>query len=131
MAIFIAGAMLLGSAYQASEARKSARAARAVAEREAAILEQQTRAQIEAQQETANLARERLSTEKAKYEEQKAAMEKESTRIAQELEAERRKMGEQESSKMRARIRGGKRSLLSEERLNPEVGLLGTGVSYG
>ncbi len=52
-------------------------------------------------------------------------------RMAQELEAERRKMGSEESSRMKARIRGGKRALLSEERLAPEVGMLGTGVSYG
>ena len=131
MAIYIAGAMLLGSAYQANEARKSAREARAVAEREAAILERQTQAQIEAQQQNASIARERLSAEKEKYAAEKSAMEKEAARVAQELEAERRKMGEQESSKMRARIRGGKRSLLSDERLATETGMLGTGVSYG
>jgi len=32
---------------------------------------------------------------------------------------------------MRARIRGGRRALLSEQRLTPELGMLGVGTSYG
>ena len=133
MAFWIAAATLAGSAYQADRARKSAKEARLAAEREAAVTERQTQQQIELQQQQAGIAKERLAAETAKYAEQKGAMEAEATRIAKELEDERRRMGQEESSKMRARIRGGQRALLSEQRLNPEMGLLGAGteMSYG
>ena len=131
MSLYIAGAMLLGSAYQASEARKSAKDARRVAEREAATLERSTAAQIEQQQQQTAVATERLKMETSRYAEQKSTMEKEAERIASELDAQRRQMGAEDSSKMKARIRGGKRALLSEERLNPELGMLGAGISYG
>lgn len=128
MPFWISAAVLAGSIYQTTEARKSAKEARAAAERETAITERQTQQQIEIQQQQAGIAKERLAAETAKYAEQKGAMEAEATRIAKELEDERRRMGQEESSKMRARIRGGKRALLSEQRLNPELGMLGTGM---
>jgi hypothetical protein len=128
MPFWISAAVLAGSIYQTTEARKSAKEARAAAERETAITERQTQQQIEIQQQQAGIAKERLAAETAKYAEQKGAMEAEATRIAKELEDERRRMGQEESSKMRARIRGGRRALLSEQRLNPELGMLGTGM---
>ena len=130
MALYLAGAMLLGSAYQAKTARDMAKDARRAAERESAILERQTQQQIEIQQEQSKIAKDRLATETARYAEQKSTMEKESQRIASELDAERRRLGQEESSKMKARIRGGKRALLSDERLTPELGMLGAGTGY-
>jgi secreted protein with Ig-like and vWFA domain len=128
MPFWIASAVLAGSAYQADRARKTAKEARIVAEREAAVTQSQTQQQIEIQQQQAGIAKERLSAETAKYAEQKGAMEAEANRIAKELEDERRRMGQEESSKMRARIRGGQRALLSEQRLTPEIGMLGAGM---
>jgi hypothetical protein len=128
MAFWVASAILAGSAYQADQARRSAKEARAMAEREAAVTERQTQQQIELQQQQAGIAKERLAAETAKYAEQKGAMEAEANRIAKELEDERRRMGQEESSKIRARIRGGQRALLSEQRLNPELGVLGSGM---
>ena len=131
MTFWIAAAILAGSTYQANEARKSARKAREVATQEAAAAQTAADAQLLEQQKQTSIAKERLSAETARYAEQKSAMEKEAVRIAGQLEEERRMMGQEESSKMRARIRGGRRALLSEERLNPEMGVLGSGVSYG
>jgi hypothetical protein len=128
MPFWVASAVLLGSGYQADRARKSAKEARIAAERESAITQQQTEQQIAIQQQQAGIAKERLSAETAKYAEQKGAMEAEANRIAKELEDERRRMGQEESSKMRARIRGGQRALLSEQRLTPEIGMLGAGM---
>jgi hypothetical protein len=130
MGLWIAAATLLGSAYQADTARRSAKDARLVAEREAAAAERATQAQIEQQQQQTAIASERLKMETARYSEQKSTMEKEAQRIASELDAERRRTGAEESGKMKARVRGGKRALLSDERLAPELGLLGSGMGY-
>lgn len=128
MAFWISAAMLAGSVYQADRARKTAKEARLVAEREAAVTERQTQAQIELQQQQAGIAKERLAAETAKYAEQKGAMEAEAARIAKEMEDERRRLGQEESAKMKARARGGQRALLSEQRLTPELGMLGAGM---
>lgn len=128
MTFWTAAAFLAGSVYQADTARRSANDARRAAERESAITQRQTEQQIALQREQANTAKERLSAETAKYAEQKSAMEAEASRIAKQLEDERRQMGQEESSKMRARIRGGRRALLSDERLAPELGMLGAGT---
>lgn len=128
MPFWISAAMLVGSVYQADQARKSAKEARLAAERETGIAQRQADEQIKLQQEQTNIAKERLSAETARYAEQKGAMEAEASRIAKQLEDERRRMGEEESSKMRARIRGGRRALLSDERLAPELGMLGAGT---
>jgi hypothetical protein len=82
--------------------------------------------QIAAQKEQAAVARERLSAETAKYAQEKASLEAEAKRTADTLEAERRKLGEEESSRLRARVRSGRRALLSDVRINPEMGVLGT-----
>jgi hypothetical protein len=128
MPFWISAAMLVGSVYQADQARKSAKEARLAAERETGIAQRQADEQIKLQQEQTNVAKERLAAETARYAEQKGAMEAEASRIAKQLEDERRRMGEEESSKMRARIRGGRRALLSDERLAPELGMLGAGT---
>jgi hypothetical protein len=122
---WIAAATLAGSVYQASEASKAAAKARNQAAAEARTATAQMQQQIAAQQEQAKVARERLSAETAKYSEQKASLEAEAKATAATLEAERRKLGEEESSKLRARVRSGRRALLSDVRINPEMGVLG------
>jgi hypothetical protein len=128
MPFWISMAVLGGTLYQADVARRNAKDAERAAQREAKIVQEQTEQQIAIQQEQSNIAKERLEAETAKYAEQKATMEAEAARISKELEDERRRMGAEESSKMRARIRGGQRALLSSQRLNPETGLLGAGM---
>jgi chromosome segregation ATPase len=91
--------------------------------------------QIAAQREQAGIARERLDYDMAKSREDRARLDAEAKKIADELEAEQRKMAKAESSRMSSMRRGGRRALLSQERLNPELGLtaygdmLGTGVN--
>jgi biopolymer transport protein ExbB/TolQ len=82
--------------------------------------------QIAAQKEQAAVARERLTAETAKYAQEKASLEAEAKRTADTLEAERRKLGEEESARLRARVRTGRRALLSDVRIAPEMGILGT-----
>ena len=131
MPFWIAAAVLGGSVYQANEARKSASKARSASAAEARTAAAQMQQQISAQQEQAKVARERLASETAKYSEQKASLEAEAKSTAATLEAERRKLGEEESSKLRARIRSGRRALLSDVRINPEMGVLGADTTLG
>lgn len=131
MAFWISAAILAGSTYQASQAKSAASKARAMAAQEAAAAQKSAEAQLLEQQKQTSIAKERLSAETARYAEQKSTMEAEAKRVAEQLESERRMMGAEESAKMRSRIRGGRRALLSEERLAPEMGVLGAGVSYG
>jgi lipoprotein-anchoring transpeptidase ErfK/SrfK len=125
MPFWIAAAILGGSVYQATEASKAASKARNASAAEARKASVQMQEQISAQQEQAKVARERLASETAKYSEQKASLEAEAKATAATLEAERRKLGEEESSKLRARVRSGRRALLSDVRINPEMGVLG------
>jgi membrane protein involved in colicin uptake len=125
MPFWIAAAVLGGSVYQANEASKSAAKARSSSAAEARKAASQMQQQISVQQEQAKVARERLASETAKYAEQKASLEAEAKATAATLEAERRKLGEEESSKLRSRVRSGRRALLSDVRINPELGVLG------
>lgn len=54
---------------------------------------------------------------------QLAAQRAETARMRKEAEEEKRDMQEQMAAKRRATSRGGKRMLLSDTRLNPEIGL--------
>lgn len=123
------------SVYQADQQRRAARDARQLARTQAAQTYQVQQQQLAAQREQAGIARERLDYEMAKSREDRARLDAEAKKIADELEAEQRKMAKEESSRMSAARRGGRRSLLSQERLNPELGLaayediLGTGVN--
>jgi hypothetical protein len=128
MPFWISMAILGGSAYQADRARKSANEARRMAQTESAAAQKMADAQLLEQQKQTSIAKERLSAETSRYAEQKGAMEAEAMRIAKELEDERRRMGQEESAKMKARARGGQRALLSEQRLTPELGTLGMGM---
>jgi outer membrane lipoprotein SlyB len=75
------------------------------------------------QRSAADLAQAQLAQQQKQYEEQKLTMEKQAAEQAAALEEERRKVAQRESAQMTARRRSGRRSLLSEARLNPELGI--------
>lgn len=75
------------------------------------------------QRSAADLAQAQLAQQQKQYEEQKLTMEKQAAEQAAALEEERRKIAQRESAQMTARRRSGRRSLLSEARLNPELGI--------
>jgi single-stranded DNA-binding protein len=137
MAYWIAGSILVVGGYQASEARKS----RKDAERQQReLLAQQIkdsdamRGQISAQtaqmarqgssmEQQAQTAREQFETQKSQYSENKLAMEKQAKEVQAAADEERRKAAAYEASTLKARTRGGRRSLLSSERIDAELGL--------
>lgn len=137
MAYYIAGSILLVGGYQASEARKS----RKDAERQQReLLAQQIkdsdamRGQIAAQtaqmarqgssmEQQAQTAREQFESQKTQYAENKLAMEKQAKEVQASADEERRKAAAYEASTLKARTRGGRRSLLSAERMDAELGL--------
>jgi membrane protein involved in colicin uptake len=133
---FIALAILGGTLYQANQQRQAANAARDEASRASSIAAQQMQAQVAAQQQQADIARRTLDVQIARNAEEKSRLEAEAKKAADEIDAERRKMGEAEAARLKSLRRSGSRSLLSEARLNPELGLggdnamLGAGVSY-
>jgi len=75
------------------------------------------------QRSAADLAQAQLAQQQKQYEEQKLTMEKQASEQAAALDEERRKVAQRESAQMTARRRSGRRSLLSEARLNPELGI--------
>ena len=133
---FIALAILGGTLYQANQQRQAANAARDEASRASSIAAQQMQAQVAAQQQQADIARRTLDVQIARNAEEKSRLEAEAKKAADEIDAERRKMGEAEAARLKSLRRSGSRSLLSDARLNPELGLggdnamLGAGVSY-
>jgi hypothetical protein len=94
-------------------------------------MEAQMAEQTKAQQDAAAAAKTRLETEQAKYAEEKATADKQASDLAARVEQERRESGQRMSASIRARTRGGRRALLSEARLTPEVGVLGGGSTLG
>ena len=136
------GAMLgagVGSAaqmaYEGARAVETAQTAQAQniaqAQEQAAQVQAQMQEQTKAQQAAAETAKARLQAEQAKYAEEKATADKVAADLAAKVEEERRISGQKASAAMRARTRGGRRALLSEARLNPEVGVLGGGNTLG
>tara|TARA_R110000868_G_scaffold5950_4_gene34630 strand:+ start:1080 stop:1526 length:447 start_codon:yes stop_codon:yes gene_type:complete len=146
MAGWIAAAVVGTSIYTASEAR----AARSEAERQQkkALAAQEIQAaamrgevakqtaefskQSASLQQQANLAKEQFAASQSQYAESKLAMDAKAREIQAAADEERRKSAMQEASALKARTRGGRRSLLSQERMNPELGIsagqLGTGM---
>jgi hypothetical protein len=142
----IALAIVGGSIYTAGESRR----ARQSAERnqEKALLQQQKDAELMrselAKQTTeyakqgasleqqAKLARDQFNAAQLQYGENKAAMETKAKEVQAAAEEERRKAAAAEASALKARTRGGRRSLLSQERMDSELGLgmttLGSGM---
>jgi chromosome segregation ATPase len=120
---WIALAVLGGAAYQSNQARKEASRAREQAQAETARASQMATQQLQAQQEQAKIARERLNYEIGRGAEDRMRLEEQAKTMSEQLQAEQRKMAEEESRRMQAARRGGRRALLSQERLNPELGL--------
>jgi DNA replication protein DnaD len=83
------------------------------------------------QQMNAERAKAQLFLQQQQYAEQKLAMEQQAADQRKSLEEERRKIAERESNRFRARRRSGRRALLSEARLNPEVGVATQENQYG
>jgi hypothetical protein len=83
-------------------------------------------------QQQANLAKEQFAASQSQYAESKLAMDAKAREVQASVDEERRKAAAQEASALKARTRGGRRSLLSQERINPELGIsagqLGTGM---
>lgn len=145
MPFIIAGAVLLGTAYQANEARKSrAEAARnqalqlqqqeadATAMRNA--IAQQTAAygqQAASLQSQAETARQAFQASQLQYQENKLAMENKAREVQAAADEQRRLAAQSEASAIRARTRGGRRALLSQERLTPELGVTGPQLGTG
>lgn len=139
---YVMAAAAVKTAYDANKARQEAKAMNAaaltqqqeqakIAQENASAMQSQMEAQTRAQEAAAAAAREQLAAQQAKYAEEKASMEAEAKKRAEELEAQRRDMAEREAGRLKARIRGGRRALLSDARLNPEVGMLGGGTNMG
>ena len=132
---FIATAAAVKTAVDADKARKQATRFQGeqnrIAQENAAEMQRRMDEQTAAQQAAAETARQRLEAEQARYAEDKAKMEAEAKQRATDLETQRREMAERESGRIRARVRGGRRALLSDARLNPEVGVLGSTSSMG
>jgi membrane protein involved in colicin uptake len=87
--------------------------------------------QISAQKAQADVARATLDNSIAKSAEQKSKLEAEAKAASDTMDAERRKMGEAEAARLKSLRRSGSRSLLSDSRLNPELGLTNASDTLG
>jgi chromosome segregation ATPase len=120
---FIALATLGAAIFTSSQQRAAASRARDDANRQATAAAQMAERQIMAQQEQAKVAREQLSFQVGRASEERAKVEAEAAKMAKDLETQQREYAETEANRMRQMRRGGVRSLLSQERLTPELGL--------
>lgn len=141
----IALAIVGGSLYQANEAKRSRKSAED--QQTKALLQQQTdaaamRAELAKQtaeyakqgaslEEQAKLAKQQFETAQLQYGENKASMESKAKEVQAATEEERRKAAAAEASALKARTRGGRRSLLSQERMDSELGIGSTTLGSG
>jgi hypothetical protein len=118
----------------------------AVFSRQAGSLEEQARlakdqlaATTKAMSEQLSVAQDQLAlntkayeTGVSQYEASRMEMERKAKEIQGQIDEERRKAAEQQATQLKARTRGGRRALLSQERLTPELGItqdtLGAGM---
>lgn len=146
MAGWVAAAVIGSSLYTANEASNARKAAEREQRKALAAQEAQAAAmrgevakqtaeyskQSAALQQQANLAKEQFAASQQQYAESKLAMDAKAREVQAAADEERRKSAMQEASALRARTRGGRRSLLSQERMTPELGVtagqLGTGM---
>lgn len=128
---WLAFAVFAGSAYQANQQRKAADSARADAARESTKAAQMAEQQLAVQREQASIARERLNAEVGKNAEERARLDTQAKKMADDLEAQQREYAEQESQRLKIARRGGRRSLLSDQRLNSELGIGGADNQLG
>lgn len=137
MPFYIASAIILSTAYSADEARKARRQAE---DEQRTMLAQQSADQAamrtELQRQTneyakqgasleqqAQTARQQFEQSQLNYQTNKLEMEKKSKEVQAAADEERRKAAASEASALRARTRGGRRSLLSGERMDAELGV--------
>ena len=142
---WVALAVLGGSVYQGIEARNARKSAERQQTRELAQqqadamamrneLSRQTAeyakqgASLEQQ---AQMARQQFESQQLQYQENKLSMEQKSKEVQAAADEERRKAAASEASALRARTRGGRRALLSQERLTPELGINSAQLSPG
>ncbi len=139
---WIAAAIIASGVYQGAQARKSrseaaAQQQQALAQQasDAAKLREQISRQTEAYnaqatslQQQAETARQQFDLSAQTYRDNKLAMENRAKEIQSAADEERRKAAASEASALRARTRGGRRSLLSGERMDAE---LGVGMALG
>jgi hypothetical protein len=137
MAFYIASAIILSSAYTANEARKSRQ--QAESDQRTMLAQQasdQAAMRLELGRQTAeyakqgasleqqaNTAREQFATSQQNYQTNKLEMENKAKEVQAAADEERRKAAAAEASALRARTRGGRRSLLSGERMDAELGM--------
>ena len=134
---WIAAAILASTAIQANQARRSRQEASsqqrealtqqaADAARMREEISRQTQAyaqQATSLQQQADLARQQFDLQAQTYRDNKLAMEQKAREVQAAADEERRKAAASEASALRARTRGGRRSLLSGERMDAELGL--------
>jgi hypothetical protein len=109
---------------QAAAAQREATAAAEQANQEQALLQRQ---QVAAQQAQVEQARAALEEQGLRYEAERAEAASRAKEMQDKMDAERRQLGERDASRMRAARRSGARSMLSDSRLNPELGLGASG----
>jgi hypothetical protein len=137
MTYIVAGAIVVTGVYNAGEARKSRKQAESD---QRALLAQQasdqaamrvelakTSAAYEksgaALEDQANTAREAFEASKLNYATNKLEMERKAKEVQAAADEERRKAAASEASALKARTRGGRRSLLAGERMDAELGI--------
>jgi type IV secretory pathway VirB10-like protein len=133
----ISAAIFLGSAAMANEARKARKSAsesqvqqlKKQAE-DAELMRQAIDAQTAAYAKTgasleqqADIAKRSFEASQAQYAENKLMMERQAEEVRKATDEERRKAAQSEATALRARTRGGRRALLSQERTTPELGI--------
>lgn len=137
MAYWIAGAVLFTGAVNASQAnqmRKDAqrqqRDALTAQQQQSEAMRLQVQQQTEAYrqsgaalQQQADTARQAFQQQQLQYQENKLAMENKAREVQAAADEERRRAAAAEASSLRARTRGGRRSLLSQERMDAELGM--------
>lgn len=135
MSYFISGAIVLSTAYNANEARKSRQQAendqrtmlaQQASDQAAMRLELSKQTAEYAKQgasleQQAQIAREQFATSQQNYQTNKLEMERKAKEVQDAADEERRKAAAAEASALRARTRGGRRSLLSGERMDAEL----------
>ena len=137
MSYWISGAVVFSTAYSANEARKTRE--QAVNDQRLMLAQQaadQAAMRMELSKQTAEYAkqgasleqqavtaRQQFETSQANYATNKLEMDKKAKEVQAAADEERRKAAASEASALKARTRGGRRSLLSGERMDAELGI--------
>lgn len=134
---WIALAVLGGSIYQADQARRAKnesldqqRMALQQQQADAAKMREELARQTQAYQQQAgslqqqaDIAKQTFEASQLQYAENKLAMDQKAKEVQAAADEERRKAAQQEASALKARTRGGRRSLLSGARMDAELGI--------